>query len=118
MDINSLTASKIKELRLETGKPQNVIAKELGMSPSAYVRLENGNVDIDLKTLELVANFYQLSVGEIISQKNQDVYHLEGAHGVAIKSQNPTFNYNVDIPSLEKAVSVLTDIIKLGKGKK
>lgn len=118
MDINSLTASKIRELRLGVDKSQAEIAKELGLSPSAYVRLENGKIDIHLKVLERLADFYQISIGEIINQKNQDIYNCNNSHGFAIKSPNPTFNFNFNVEALENAVTVLNDIIDLSKKEK
>lgn len=117
MDINSLTASKIKELRLNIDKSQDELAQELKLSSSAYRRLENGSVDINLKTLEKLADFYQISVGEIINQKSQSIYNCQNSHGVAIKSPNSTFNYNFNVEAIEKAVDVLTDIIQKSKKK-
>jgi transcriptional regulator with XRE-family HTH domain len=115
MDVNSLTANKIKDLRLDTGKSQADIAKELGLSASAYLRLENGQVDINLKTVERIAEFYQISIGEVINQKSQNIYNCQHSHGVAIESPNSTFNYNFNVEAIEKAVEVMTDIVKKSK---
>lgn len=118
MDINSLTASKIKELRLETGKSQVEIANEIGISPSAYERLENGKVDINLKSLELVAKYYNLNVSELITQKNATSYHCEGSNAINIQSPHSTVNFNISKEDIDKVVEVLTKISKESKGKK
>lgn len=119
MDINSLTANKIKELRLDTGKSQDEISKEMGLSKSAYERLENGKIDINLKSLELVAKYYNLNVSELITQKTATSYHCEHSQALAIQQgNNQTFNFNVSKEDLEKAVEVLTKIINGSKGKK
>lgn len=107
MDINSLTASKIKELRLETGKSQVDIAKEMGISPSAYERLENGKVDINLKSLELVAKYYNLNVSELITQKNATSYHCENSNAINIQSPNSTVNFNFSEEDAEKMVEIV-----------
>jgi len=118
MDINSLTASKIKELRLETGKSQVDIAKEMGISPSAYERLENGKVDINLKSLELVAKYYNLNVSELITQKNATSYHCENSNAINIQSPGSTVNFNVSKEDIDKVVEVLSKIKGGAKGKK
>ncbi len=118
MDINSLTASKIKELRLETGKSQVEIAKEMGISPSAYERLENGKVDINLKSLELVAKYYNLNVSELITQKNATSYHCENSNAINIQSPGSTVNFNVSKEDIDKVVEVLSKIKGGAKGRK
>lgn len=118
MDINSLTASKIKELRLNINKSQEELATELGVSPSAYRRLENGSVDINLKTLERLADFYQVSIGEIINQKSQKIYNCQNSQNAVIESPNSTFiNCNFNVEALENAVDVMKDIIEKSKRK-
>lgn len=119
MDVNSLTANKIKELRLGLEKSQAEIAKELGLSHSAYERMENGKVDINLKMLERIANYYSISIPELITQKNSNNYYCENSQALAIQQgNNQTFNFNVNKEDLEKAVEVLTKIIKVDTNSK
>lgn len=110
MDINSLTANKIKELRIESGKSQEIIAKEMGLSKSAYERLENGKIDINLKSLELVAKYYSLSVAELITQKNSTSYVYENPSALNIQGANSTFNLNLTKEDMEKVTELLTKI--------
>lgn len=118
MDINSLTASKIKELRLGIDKSQVELANELGISPSAYERLENGKVDINLKSIELIASYYNISVPELITQKNATSYHCEGSNAINIQSPHSTVNFNISKEDIDKVVEILTKITKETKGKK
>jgi len=119
MDINSLTANRIKELRIESGKSQEVIAKEMGLSKSAYERLENGKIDISLKSLELVAKYYNLNLSELVTQKNATSYHCENSQALAIQQgNNQTFNFNVSKEDIDKVVEVLSKIKGGAKGKK
>ena len=119
MDINSLTANRIKELRIESGKSQEMIAKEMGLSKSAYERLENGKIDINLKSLELVAKYYNLNVSELVTQKNATSYHCDNSQALAIQQgNNQTFNFNVTKEDIDKVVEVLTKISKNPKAKK
>ena len=119
MDINSLTANRIKELRLESGKSQEVIAKEMGLSKSAYERLENGKIDISLKSLEVVASYYNITVNELITQKNGNNYHCEHSQALAIQQgNNQTFNFNISKEDIDKVVEVLNKISKETKRKK
>jgi transcriptional regulator with XRE-family HTH domain len=119
MDVNSLTANKIKELRLGLDKSQAEIAKDLGISNSAYERMENGKVDINLKMLERIANYYNISIPELITQKNSINYYCEHSQAIAIQQgNNQTFNLNVEKEDLEKAIDVLTKIINVEKASK
>ena len=51
MDLNALTATKIKALRNQKGYKAEVVAQELEMSKAAYSQLENGKIDITLAKL-------------------------------------------------------------------
>lgn len=118
MDINSLTANRIKELRLEVGKPQAEIAQSLGISPSAYERLENGKIDINIKTLERIATYYNISVPELITQKNSNNYHYENQSALNIQGPNSTFQLYLTKEDLDKADELLTKIKTVKKAKK
>lgn len=118
MDINSLTASKIKELRISTEKSQSEIAQDLGISHSAYERMENGKVDINLKMLERIATYYSITIPELITQKNSNSYHYENPNAINIQGPNSTFNFNLSKEDLDKVAEVLTKIKNGGKGKK
>ncbi len=111
MDINSLTANKIKELRADTGKSLEKLASELQLSKSAYERLENGKIDINLRSLELIANYYNISVSELIAQKSGVNYKCDNSTAIAIQQgNNQTFNLNLSKEEIDQLVNVLTKL--------
>ena len=63
----------IKELRVKNNKTQAQIAEILGLDTSAYGKLERGATDITLTKLEILANFYNMSVVELISYPHKNV---------------------------------------------
>lgn len=66
MNINKLTASRIKELRAEKGFTAEAVAKELNISKTSYSHLENGKVEITLNRIKSLAQVFNVSVSEII----------------------------------------------------
>lgn len=55
MDINTLTAVRVKETRLKQGLSAEAVAMELGLSKSSYSRLENGQTEITLVKIEALS---------------------------------------------------------------
>lgn len=62
----------LKELRKEKGKTQEEIAQMYGVSSRSVSRWENGNTMPDLSILVELADYYDVSMGEIIDGKRED----------------------------------------------
>lgn len=66
MNINALAAFKIKQLRHKLGLSSEAMAKDLGISRTAFSQLENGKVEITLNRIETIANRYAVPLSELI----------------------------------------------------
>lgn len=57
----------LKEIRKRNGYTQQDIADHLEMDASNYARIERGDIDVTYKTLVKIANFYNISILELIA---------------------------------------------------
>lgn len=92
MDLNELTAAKIKELRKELGISAEAMATDLGMSKTAFSQLENGKVDITLKRVEAISKVYNFPVAAIIPSLNT-VTQISNGSGANVSTNFNSFNY-------------------------
>ena len=60
-------SDKLTDLRFELGASQRNLAHSIGLSKSAYNRLETGSTDPTLSTLILIANFFELSLPDLLT---------------------------------------------------
>ncbi|MGN7203817.1 helix-turn-helix domain-containing protein [Pedobacter sp. SAFR-022] len=56
----------IKQLRLERGWNQKIVAERLGISIPAYSKIESGITDINLSRLVQLASLFDVSVAEVL----------------------------------------------------
>jgi transcriptional regulator with XRE-family HTH domain len=105
MDINSLTAYRIKEKRKEKELNQNDVASLINLSLSAFSRLENGEVDINLKTLEKIAQVLKVSISELIYQKNIDQNFRHCNINAVFYKNNHNINIVIDKDDLNKVLT-------------
>lgn len=66
MNINSLTAAKIREIRKRLGLTAEAVASDLGITKSSYSRLENGLTDLTLLKVEALSNIFSVPMTELI----------------------------------------------------
>ncbi len=55
MDINSLTAIRIKEVRMSLGLKAEAVAYDLEMDKGSYSNLENGKTQVSIAKLHRIA---------------------------------------------------------------
>ena len=60
-------ANNIKRLREDKGLRQKEVANALDIGYSNYNKIENGNREISVKELQRLAQFYTISVDQVIS---------------------------------------------------
>jgi transcriptional regulator with XRE-family HTH domain len=70
MDINSLTAARVKAFRLRLNYSAEAVAKALAINKANYSRLENGKTEITLRKLERLAQLFNVPVYVLIHHKN------------------------------------------------
>ena len=115
MDLNKLTAVKIKETRKKLGLTADAIAQDMGISTGAYSRLENGHIEISLSRIEMLAEVMKVSIEALLPLTNgqNQVSHGNGDNINA--SPYSSFTKNI-LPGKDDAnnyiIETLTNIIK------
>ncbi len=66
---NNFFGKKLKELRLENGLSQQKLANELGFCNQTISFWETGSREPDFDTLLKIANYFEISVGELLQDK-------------------------------------------------
>ena len=66
---NNFFGKKLKELRIENGLSQQKLANELGFCNQTISFWETGSREPDLDTLLKIANYFEISVGELLQDK-------------------------------------------------
>tara|TARA_B100000508_G_C11427478_1_gene261619 strand:- start:731 stop:1078 length:348 start_codon:yes stop_codon:yes gene_type:complete len=66
MPIRKKIADKIKQKRSERLKKQEDVANQIGLSQSAYAKIENGATKIDMERLVKIAEVLAVSVVELL----------------------------------------------------
>lgn len=61
---------KIKELRKRIGQKQEEVANKLGLNVRTYQNYEIGRRQPDLKTLVQLADFFNVSLDEMLEREN------------------------------------------------
>ena len=64
----------LKELRLSKGITQVELAKQLGISRSTVGMYESGSREPDFKTLELIADYFNIDTDYILGRTNKTTY--------------------------------------------
>lgn len=96
MNINELTASRIKDLRSKNGFTAEAVAQALDISRSAYSQLENGHVEITLSRIELLAKVFNVPIEEIISSSTTNHQTFTGNNGGTNGNNNNNNNNNAN----------------------
>lgn len=110
MNINELTANKIKELRRSIGFSAESVASDLGISKTALSQLENGKVEITLTRLESLSKVFNIPLENFLPSGNgsQTIQIANGEHSQNVQHQN-----NNNDPQLINAIQ--TSITALQK---
>lgn len=70
---------KLKELREQIGFSQEFVAKELGITRQAIINIESGKRKIDSFELFKIADLYNISATDLISEKAHSVSNFQEA---------------------------------------
>ena len=63
-------AQNIKNLRISSGRKQTEFAKDLQTTQRKISYWENGKIEPDLDTLWFIADYFDLSIDELIGRKD------------------------------------------------
>lgn len=64
-----MVASNVRNWRIHLGFKQHVIADELGMSREWSIKLENGQVDLKIKHLLIIAQVLGIALEDFFKEK-------------------------------------------------
>jgi transcriptional regulator with XRE-family HTH domain len=84
MEKNKAVAAKIKEIRNVKNIRQQHVAKGLGISETAYNRIENGQTQLTINNLFIVAELLETSVSVLLDLKDDKIANN---HNSVIMSQ-------------------------------
>ncbi len=111
MDINTLTAIKIKEMRNTMGLTSEFVAQQLGIAPSNYSDLENGKRAISIEKLDKLSKIFEVPFNSLIpSSDGQATININnGEHGIA--SQQNFYNDKEIISALQQALELINQSV-------
>ncbi len=73
---------RLRNLRKSRNLTQDKLASDLGISKSTISMYENGNREPDFETLELIADYFNVSLGSLISDRH--IPNINPSKGVSI----------------------------------
>lgn len=118
MNINHLTASRIREIRTEKGFTSEAVAKELKISKTAYSNLENGKVEITLNRIEKLAQIFNISVSEFIPAETHNTQVFNGNGGESTNTNTSHTFINIFSGTEENLGAMMEAIKSAFQGKK
>ncbi|HGD1056919.1 TPA: helix-turn-helix domain-containing protein [Streptococcus agalactiae] len=80
-------SKKLKELRINNKLSQKQIAEQMNISQQAYAKWERGKNSPSLATLEKVANFFNLSIEELLSDGTVSLDNLLKAETITYQGK-------------------------------
>ncbi|RYE00301.1 MAG: XRE family transcriptional regulator [Sphingobacteriales bacterium] len=114
MNINLLTASKIKELRAKNNLTAEAVANMLKISKGAYSQLENGHTEITLSRVEALSQIFNVSLADIIPSSVVNNQTNNGDHGVNVSnsSAHTVNNFYTNEESLESIMQIIKSALQ------
>jgi transcriptional regulator with XRE-family HTH domain len=94
MDSTSLLKSignKLRVLRTEKGLTQESLAAEIGMSASAFAKIERGESDLSISKIEKIAKQFDLTLIELLTLSTSNYINFKNHQGII--GQNITNTY-------------------------
>ncbi|WP_438466072.1 helix-turn-helix domain-containing protein [Streptococcus pluranimalium] len=80
-------SQKLKELRTTNNLSQKQIAEKMNISQQAYSKWESGKNSPSLATLEKVANFFNLSIEELLTDGTTSIENLLNAETITYQGK-------------------------------
>ncbi len=105
--------TRIKQLREARGYSQQVVADHLGMAQSNYHKLESDKSEIRLEYLEKLAEFYKISLADMVSHDRSSLHIENNTHnhnGVVLG--NPDFIQNL-LNTKDELIKLKDEMLKL-----
>jgi transcriptional regulator with XRE-family HTH domain len=120
MDINNLTALRIKEARIAKNRSAESVAKELDLSKAAFSQLENGHTEITIAKVAAIAQVLNVNASELTPFASSQSNTVTGNQNNIIGGEhNTVHNYYISPEEkLQQIADNLNAVIKEMKPKK
>lgn len=115
MDLNQLSAAKIKEIRMGLGLTSESVANQLGIAKANYSRLENGKVEISLNRLEALSRIFKIPLHAFLPSCNSPIIPVTNDEN-SPDMQN--VNNNTDptlVEMLQTSLKILNNALDIAK---
>lgn len=110
--MNKTAGNNIRRIRLFKDVLTETMAERLGISVSAYTKIERGETNLDLKRLELMAQALNIDVSLILSLDTEKIllntgYILDASEDLAVKFKEVDDHYLVPKPLMVELVTMM-----------
>jgi len=103
-------ARNIKQIRELKSYTQDYMAQELGISQSAYVKIEQGTTTLKIDRLQQIADILEVDLSTLLNTTNvfNIIFQAQATQSGYINTQNNTTT--IDIEMLKKIIDEIIDI--------
>lgn len=77
---------QLKEIRIASGKTQNEVASYLNIGRASYTNIENGKRSPDVQTLILLADYFSVSIDNIVGREAKDTNPIQNTASIALSN--------------------------------
>ncbi len=104
MDVNYNVVGKIKEIRMRKNISQQGVATSLGLTVTAYNRIENNKTQLTINNLFVIADFLETPVDTILNLA--DTNSANNYNSIVMANyNNGHLNISIDPQQLEKLIA-------------
>ena len=125
MTLEKMIGNKIRSLRTLKELSQENVAEMLGISITAYSKIERGETDVQLSRLSQIAKAFEVSIEEILNFGDKITHSFNGNKGNHVIISNSEQTLLVELERLRtqtagqnKEIEHLKKIISLLEGQK
>lgn len=68
---------RMKELRMQAGISQKMLAEKIGVSQQSINKYENHSIEPDIETLIRISDVFSITVDELIGHENEETPQME-----------------------------------------
>lgn len=108
MDINQLTAQKIRKIRMDLGFTSDFVAQELGISKSSYSKLENGHTELSINKVDSLSKIFNLPLVAILPVTQSSTINITNGDNSISGTQ---INHNND-PQLIQTIQTTIELLQ------
>jgi transcriptional regulator with XRE-family HTH domain len=113
MEINALTAIKIKELRNIQGIKAKAMASELGISEGTYSQLENGKVEITVSRLKQLSEILNQPISAFLNEQSGSVFNIDKVENSTINgTQVNNYNDKELVEAVNQTINVMKNVVE------